>query len=572
MAQQAASLKLQEVGDIKGEFIVARYQRGYRWTENEVVRLLDDVFTNGARQYVLQPVVVKDLGDSRWELIDGQQRLTTLYLIFAFMQREGLQNAPPPFSVTYETRADSISYMKELDFDRHTENVDFFHLYMASEAIKKWFAAHGARRQNVANKFYEYLFDQVVVIWYEAPHEADSVSLFTRLNVGRIPLTDAELFKAYLLSKNSDPEGRDRRNEYAVQWDMIERDLRDPDVWAFVAGTHADDSPTRISLLLDTLANYTDERYRPQFHTFESLRKSATETSVEAVWNRVLELHALILEWFDNRKLYHKVGYLIAVGHQFVDLVRYSRDKTKSQFEATLSGLIRKELDVSPSDISALSYETDAGYRQCENLLFLMNVETIARVDDSAERYSFRAHKNGTWSLEHIHAQNAEVLTKEEQWKDWLRLHRAALVDAPAGDLAAKQKLIDRIDQLSHVDGRTFQVLASEVGAFFTQADESNGASTHSAHSISNLALLSVENNSALGNAVFEVKRRKILELDKAAAYIPICTRNVFLKYYTKSDAQQGHFWSMQDRESYLQAMIGEAGVLRPYLKEEVSC
>jgi hypothetical protein len=252
--------------------------------------------------------------------------------------------------------------------------------------------------------------------------------------------------------------------------------------------------------------------------------------------------------------------------------VRYSRDRTKSQFEAILIGLIRKELDVSPSDISALSYETDAGYRLCENLLFLMNVETIARVDSSAERYSFRAHKNGAWSLEHIHAQNAEMLTKEEQWKDWLRLHRAALVDAPADDLAAKQKLIERIDLLSQVDGKTFQVLASEVGAFFTQADESIGASTHSVHSISNLALLSVENNSALGNAVFEVKRRKILELDKAAAYIPICTRNVFLKYYTKSDAQQGHFWSMQDRESYLQAMIGEAGVLRPYLKEEVSC
>jgi hypothetical protein len=202
-----------------------------------------------------------------------------------------------------------------------------------------------------------------------------------------------------------------------------------------------------------------------------------------------------------------------------------------------------------------------------------MNVETIARVDDSAERYSFKAHKSGAWSLEHIHAQNAETLTKEEQWKEWLRLHRAALVDAPVGDPETKLKLIDKIDLLNHIDGKAFQNLASEIGAFFTRADESSGASTHSVHSISNLALLSVENNSVLGNAVFEVKRRRILELDKAGAYIPICTRNAFLKYYTKSNAQQSHFWSMQDREAYLQAMIGDQGVLRPYLiKEEVPC
>ncbi|MBR1296627.1 DUF262 domain-containing protein [Bradyrhizobium sp. AUGA SZCCT0042] len=569
MTQRTASLKLQKVGYIEGQFTVARYQRGYRWTAIEVKRLLDDIFENGGKQYVLQPVVVKDLGGDRWELIDGQQRLTTLYLIFSFMEREGLQNASPPFSVTYETRADCITYMEDLGADRHAENVDFFHLYTAYETIRHWFAAHKARRQHVANNFYGYLFDHVVVIWYEAPPSADAVSLFTRLNVGRIPLTDAELFKAYLLSQSSHPEGRDRRKEYAVQWDLIERDLRDPDVWAFIAGTRANEMPTRISLLLDALANEAHGDDRSQFHTFETLQKQANEVGAEAVWNGVLELHSLVLEWFGNRKLYHQIGYLIAIGHSFIDLVQRSRDRTKSQFEATLTVLIQEELDLSPADVTALSYETDAGYRQCEKLLLLMNVETIARIESSSEKYSFRAHKNGAWSLEHIHAQNAESLTKEEQWRDWLRLHRAALADTETEDPIARKALIDRIDSLPQVDGQTFQVLASEIGAHFTQIDQSTGAATHSVHSISNLALLSVENNSALGNAVFEVKRRRILELDKAAAYIPICTRNVFLKYYTRSNAQQGHFWSMQDREFYLQAMIGEAGILRPYLKEE---
>ena len=74
------------------------------------------------------------------------------------------------------------------------------------------------------------LTKRVYVIWYEAPDELDSRTLFTRLNVGRIPLTDAELVKAVLLSKVQ------RSLEVAAQWDSIERDLRAPEVWSFVTG------------------------------------------------------------------------------------------------------------------------------------------------------------------------------------------------------------------------------------------------------------------------------------------------------------------------------------------------
>ncbi len=60
-----------------------------------------------------------------------------------------------------------------------------------------------------------------------------------------------------------------------------------------------------------------------------------------------------------------------------------------------------------------------------------MNVETVRRMKDSTERYSFRMHRRQAWSLEHIHAQHAESLTTAEQWKEWLRLHRDALLDLP---------------------------------------------------------------------------------------------------------------------------------------------
>lgn len=567
-----ARLEWKRIGDIVGIFSVARYQRGYRWGRIDVERLLNDIWDSHGAPYSLQPVVVKRIGEADWELVDGQQRLTTLHLIFLFMQRERLQNADPTYAIKYETRPGIEAYLQELDVAGSKRNIDFFHLFEAYECIRSWFGAHGVRRQHVANQFYGYLFESVRVIWYEAPHDLDSTTLFTRLNVGRIPLTDAELFKALLLTKSRGGPGRtDRALEIAAQWDSIERDLRNPEVWSFVADMRGEDCPTRIALLLDTLAGGPRGRERPSYHTFDALRQNMNVSTAEAIWNQVVDMHALVLGWFENRNLYHKIGYLVAVGQRFGEMVSLAEGKTKSSFEALLDERIRFTLDISPSGVASLSYENDSHKEKCGRLLLLMNVETVRRLENSSERYSFRMHRAEAWSLEHIHAQQAEGLTKAEQWKEWLRLHREALVTLPSVGEERRNALVAKIDaSYGKIDRPGFHDLARDITEMFTIADATGTGSVHSVHSLTNLALISSGDNSALGNSVFEVKRRRILELDKAGAYIPICTRQVFLKYFTNAEAQQVHFWSPQDRESYLDAMISpEKGVIYPYLKPE---
>ena len=54
-------LETKLVGDVKGSFYVPSYQRGYRWGRDEVIRLLDDIYTNGANNYCLQPVVLRHM-------------------------------------------------------------------------------------------------------------------------------------------------------------------------------------------------------------------------------------------------------------------------------------------------------------------------------------------------------------------------------------------------------------------------------------------------------------------------------------------------------------------------------
>ena len=570
--QPGTSLKLRFIKDIKEKFFVPRYQRGYRWGEHEVTRLLDDIRANGSQPYSLQPIVVKQRPGGDFELVDGQQRLTTLYLILAYMHREGLKSIGPPYTIAYETRPGSEAYLRNLDKARSQENIDFFHLRSAYDHIGKWFEQFGAERQLEADEFYRALLKFVRVIWYVAPPELDSTALFTRLNVGRIPLTDAELVKALLLTRVlQGKDGGDRAKEVADQWDAIERDLRDPDVWAFVGDARAQDRPTRITLLLDTLAGKWPGKERPLFHTFDTLQaRITTADAAKHVWEDVLDLHALLRGWFDDRSIYHKVGYLVAVGIRFAEIVELAGGRRKSEFEADLDALIRKRLALSASDVRELGYDSNPD--KCGELLLLMNVETVRLLKDSTERYSFHQHRLGKWSLEHIHAQHAEGLTKEVQWKEWLKSHLEALKRFPDDGLKGRRDaLIARIVAAEAAPTRrSFDEVSRDVSEFFTLAQEGGAASTYSVHSLGNLALLDGESNSAFNNSVFEVKRQRMLERDRAGAYIPICTRRVFLKYYTDAGAQQLHLWSPQDQEHYLGAMISpENGVLRPYLQGE---
>jgi hypothetical protein len=552
-------LKILSVGDITGDFFVPAYQRGYRWGEHEVRQLLDDIRDSNGATYYLQPVVVKSRDDGSWELVDGQQRLTTLYLIFHYLKGTHLPSAVTNYSITYETREGSKAYLDHLSEAAAESNIDFFHMFRAYRRIEEWFAKFEHRTTHEATRLYGYLFDHVKVLWYEAPKEVDSTDLFTRLNVGRIPLTDAELVKALLLSHGQPGPGHtDRALEIAAHWDGIERDLRVPEVWAFVTGEAAGEA-THISLLLDTLAGGQRGRERPPFHTFETLR-GPIEEDPHGFWRDVVDLHSLVLGWYDDRDLYHKVGYLIAVGRTFEDLVRLSGGKGRSAFEASLDDEIREHLGLTTSEVADLAYTS----RKTADVLLLMNVETIRHMRDSSERYSFRAHASGAWSLEHIHAQNAEPLNTVEQWTAWLKFHRNALADFPAPDEGRRVALLERIDEVlsAPVNQQSFSALAQEVTGLLSPADETEDE----VHSIANLALLGIRDNSALNHSVFEVKRREIIRRDKERSYIPACTRNVFLKYYTETGSQQLHFWSAADRRAYLAAIEEAVG---PYLRSE---
>ncbi len=176
---------------------------------------------------------------------------------------------------------------------------------------------------------------------------------------------------------------------------------------------------------------------------------------------------------------------------------------TKNELREGLNAKIVGRLNLARDQIDELEYGGD--YQKCSRVLLLFNVESTRRLKDSFERYPFNAHKEHRWSLEHVHAQNAEELVKKEQWQEWLREHAKALrrLRVSEADTAERDALAVAIDAgVGDVTKESFAALSARVISMFSRLDAADDP-----HGIDNLALLPGDLNSALNNAVFEVKR-----------------------------------------------------------------
>lgn len=572
-------LEAKPIKDIRGTFYIPAYQRGYRWERTQVKTLLSDLYqcmeANGQeKDYCLQPVVVQKKGVQKkgklqYDLIDGQQRLTTIYILLCYAQQNfgtdyAQQNFETEFSFEYETREKTKDFLDNMDPQLAQTNIDFFHIYQAYTTIKDWleetFPDDTYSQSSVLYKLCNYVNERVKVIWYEVGAEADPIALFTRLNIGKIQLTNAELIRALFLSDT--PNGMENRRKYemAIQWDDIEKQLRDDDgaFWAFITRKRAEDYPTRIDILFDLMCHKQDAEKDPLF-TFFKMEKRLKHSDRDSVWQEVINGFLQLKEWYKDNVYYHKIGYLIASGsNTMADLFDEARGKRKSEFKDRLDELIAESITWRTNDKDSywdLDYHKD--YNRICRILLLFNVQSIISYC-VRQRFPFNEYNNEEWSIEHIHAQNSEGLKTVELQLEWLQKHLPSLKaihrDEPDNELVrAVEKAID--------DGR---FIRSDFEDFFRRVvnDLSDTTDTDYINTLPNLALLSCGHNTCLSNSTFDVKRNLIIKMDKSGEFIPYCTKMTFLKYYENSSDVQVHFWGQKDREAYLQAI---QHVIAPY-------
>ena len=192
------------------------YQRGYRWTSSQVEALLNDIWDSSERKedtYCLQPIVIMTYNRG-YALIDGQQRFTTILILLNYIKRRGLP-IDIKFELDYVTRGKTKEFIENINEKEAQSNIDFYHIYEADRTIDNWLNKKfdGDFNKITYSLFtlINFLLKSVKVIWYEVDYNEDPIALFTRLNIGKIGLTNAELIRALLLRRVPNDPDRDKK-------------------------------------------------------------------------------------------------------------------------------------------------------------------------------------------------------------------------------------------------------------------------------------------------------------------------------------------------------------------------
>ncbi len=604
------SIELKSIHDLIGmNFYIPNYQRGYRWTKQQVEDLLNDVNEFEQKDnnwYCLQPLVVKssdniqaienisklfqngNMPDSielikkeiqeTWEVIDGQQRLTTIYIIL-----EVLNNAEH-YSIKYQTREEFLNNKGNKEPEN---NIDLYHINQAREVVVEWLKP----REGIKELFREKLLHNVKFIWYQTS-ENNPIKVFTRLNIGKIPLTNSELIKALFLNRSNFSKDtadsskiRLQQQEIASQWDDIESTLQNEEFWLFIHGLGYS-KPTRIDFIFDLIceqksfgdfgSNDADD-YKTFRYFYEYFKSRKNASDLQEIWKSVKKIFKTFEEWYNDLELYHYVGYLIEQKEKLSELYREwnSLGMTKERFRGELKLRIQKKLE----NCSNLNKQYEkVGFPAktvCRPLLLLHNIQAIINQNINYKgqdvyklgvfyKFPFHLFKLENWDVEHIDSNTENDLTDRDSQIEYL-LNIYSAVEAEG------QEKIEQFINNPNDEKQDFDELKNLVPVSIN-----NSLSEDEKNQVWNFALLDSSTNRSYGNSIFAAKRRIIIGKDKGkliaipklgrkdkktifvcaedkdakTSFIPPCTKYVFLKYYSGVSASP-NYWDKNDAESY---------------------
>ena len=435
-------------------FYVPSYQRGYRWGADQVNQLIEDLeefekyhySSDKNKFYCLQPLVVKEriiqkkernqiIEVNGLEVIDGQQRLTTILLLLQALHLrkrilEGdvpseVKACPHVYSIQYETREDSIAWLPELNKIIEKDpsyknkfvnaNCDYFHFAevftTAYNKMKDW-------DEDQVSDFGKVLRKGTRFIWYYPTESAGTnTDIFDRLNAGKIGLNNAELIKA-LFVQNNNWSANDLAyvKALSLEWNSMENRLQNKEFWGFIyRSRHPFAYDTHIEYLFDLLqkkeevhrdtTTYTFNRYLDSYRQMMNTNLAGQAGKAEWVrkkWTEVKELFDTLNEWYNYKPVYHRVGFVLEyVASEDVLSLRSKLDgKKHSKRIEILDGIIKEELH------KIKSQQLFYGKAQMSEILFFYNILLEdRRISDNA-RFSFadykEIYKNKGWDQEHV--------------------------------------------------------------------------------------------------------------------------------------------------------------------------
>lgn len=580
---------LKAISELKNfTFTIPYQQRGYRWTEQNIITLLNDLkqfIGSKEKMYCLQPLAVVIEGEKEVTVIDGQQRLTTLYLIHKYLtsHENKLTDKTELFHYTYDrdTNYERRDFLRNTILKEDESKIDFFFISKAYFSIKAWF-------ENENNKDYkqkiEALLDakkeekSIQVLWYPVDKQKQH-DVFRNINSGKIPLTNSDLIKALLLNRQN---GIENREQIAAQFEQMERQFAEDRFWYMLQKTDVDShkGQSRIDLLFNMIAKVSNESY--EIDSRASFFKFANYDSSElmGMWKEVREQFQRIKDIFDNPYTFHYVGFLIYCKVKLEDILGEYTQRNKSDFVARYLKPKIKDFFVHENIVHEKleDYNYGDGHEPLKRLFVMHNIETILQhyvnlnekfqLRFAYEYFPFELLNKQKWNIEHIASRTDNDLDSNKTRIEWLD---SILANCDEYNIIPelKERCISLKNNLQQEESKNTHKDFDSLYKDLIKKIEGDEIKESEKDSLGNLVLLDEHTNTSFHNSLFPRKRKIVLIAsglrnkddkklglnDVQAAYVPICTQQVYTKSYNKQSDIKLNSWGKDDCKAYFKDM-----------------
>jgi len=191
-----------------GQYVIPIYQRNYDWGERETLQLLEDISDyaqkdSNQKYYIGSAVVfVRNVnGTTYFEMIDGQQRLTTLTILVSLLKHEGKADWFKQPNLSYEHRKEADEALRRLQEGMQSEHPAARNIVNVYALLKKHLIPVLEAKGLDKAKFADYLFNQVKILRIPLPHDTQLNHYFEIMNTRGEQLEKHEVLKATLMSK-----------------------------------------------------------------------------------------------------------------------------------------------------------------------------------------------------------------------------------------------------------------------------------------------------------------------------------------------------------------------------------
>ncbi|PQJ81484.1 DUF262 domain-containing protein [Polaribacter glomeratus] len=582
---------------------IPEYQRGYKWSEQQVNQLLDDIYKFSLTRdndhfYCLQNITLfQNLkNESYLNVVDGQQRLTTVTLLLSYLKAnnivEGMINyavREPSNDFIQKVIANESNIIKTIleaeDFktfiisqvDYDVDYQDIYHMFIALKTIDSWFS--NPNRTLDIDNYKDIVLNHVKLIVNKVEQVSEQ-ELFMNLNAGKVHLDGSDLVRAILITRVAKQELEDFDAENVE--DILKLNQRRTRIGWELDEMNSWWSREDVKLYFQNFTKIktgTKEtiKFNQEEHPINLLYKIWVEIKGESditlhsfekeealvMYQSLLKLNRVLQDWFEDRKIYHFLGFLFA--HSKIKIKEVydkwiSKNKTRSQFinewclEQLKNAVFGKEnpekeesgYDYWMSKIKDYNSENATNWYDTgiiQQILIVLDIMEHSKTKEKGNPLPFlkpRYFKNYKEDKEHIFSGTPRELNE---------------IKALPNPIEKLNEYIDSLnidyDLLKHIpyfeyDQKQWDAITEEEQSQALNEFKSTIHKKRPVNSLGNLVLLHLTINRGFGNSQYALKRTNVITNTINGLYVRQHTLNTFIKSTSSNDLNN---WTLKDIE-----------------------